>query len=189
MRKLPNRQIFAVLCAAFALILSAAPDAVGGEPEWTTYSRPKTSFTMIAHRGAGDLAPENCMTSLELSWGMGATPEVDVQQTSDGHIVMFHDGNFKRILPNASEELKNKRIKDLTFEEVRQLDIGSFRGEQFKGEKVVSIEEIVEALKKDNRRHVVIDVKEVDLDKLAKAVYDVRFQVTLTTWDENLLAK
>ena len=189
MRRLPNRLFFAVLCAAFALILSGAPDAVGGEPEWTTYSRPKTSFTMIAHRGAGDLAPENCMTSLELSWGMGATPEVDVQQTSDGHIVMFHDGNFKRILPNASEELKNKRIKDLTFEEVRQLDIGSFRGEQFKGEKVVSIEEIVEALKKDNRRHVVIDVKEVDLEKLAKAIYDVRFQTTLTTWDEDLLAK
>ena len=175
---------------SFAILaLTSVATAFAADAQWTMYSKPRATFTMIAHRGAGDLAPENCMSSLELSWNMGATPEVDVRQTKDGHIVMFHDGNFSRILPDASDEMKKKGIADLTYEEVRALDIGSFRGEQFKGEKVVSIEEIVDALKKDNRRHVVIDVKQVDLKELAKAVYDVRFQVTLTTDREDMLAE
>ncbi|MBP5620428.1 MAG: hypothetical protein J6X44_00280, partial [Thermoguttaceae bacterium] len=171
------------------MTLTSVTAAFAADAQWTMYNKPRATFAMIAHRGAGDLAPENCMSSLELSWGMGATPEVDVRQTKDGHIVMFHDGNFSRILPDASDEMKKKGIADLTYEEVRALDIGSFRGEQFKGEKVVSIEEIVDALKKDNRRRVVIDVKQVDLKALAKAVYDVRFQVTLTTDREDMLAE
>ena len=129
-------------------LLSAASLAFGADAKWTMWNKPRASFTMIAHRGAGDLAPENCMSSLELSWSMGATPEVDVRTTKDGRIVMFHDGNFARILPDAPEELKKKQIKDLTFDEARALDIGAFRGEKYKGEKIVSIEEIVEALKK-----------------------------------------
>ena len=170
-------------------LLSAASLAFGADAKWTMWNKPRASFTMIAHRGAGDLAPENCMSSLELSWSMGATPEVDVRTTKDGRIVMFHDGNFARILPDAPEELKKKQIKDLTFDEARALDIGAFRGEKYKGEKIVSIEEIVEALKKDGGRRVVIDVKDVDLEQLAKAIYDARFQVTLTTDREDLLAK
>lgn len=186
-----NKTFAAILFATALFVPSqfVQSDAFALTAQWTMYNKPRATFTMIAHRGAGDLAPENCMSSLELSWGMGATPEVDVRMTKDGHIVMFHDPNFSRILPNASDEMKKKRVEDLTFEEARALDIGSFRGEQFKGEKIVSIEEIVDALKKDNRRRVVIDVKTVDLESLAKAIYDVRFQVTLTTWDEDLLAK
>ncbi|MDO5309521.1 MAG: glycerophosphodiester phosphodiesterase family protein [Planctomycetia bacterium] len=156
---------------------------------WTMYNKPRASFTLVAHRGAGDLAPENCLSSLIYSWGLGCVPEVDVRQTSDGHIVMFHDGDFKRVAPDAPKELLDKKISDLTYEQVMSVDIGVARGEQFKGEHVVSIEEIAAALKEDNRRHVVIDVKQVDLQALAEAIYDVRFQCTLTTSDEDLLAR
>ncbi len=179
------------VCAfiALSLVSTLATSAFAKDAQWTVRNKPRDTITVIAHRGAGDLAPENCLSSLELSWSMGAVPEVDVRSTKDGRIVMFHDGNFNRILPDADPEFKKKTIADLTFDEVRALDIGAYRGEKFKGEKIVSIEEIVEALKKDARRHVVIDVKEVDLKALAKAVYDVRFQVTLTTSNEDLLAQ
>ncbi len=178
-------------CTAILLacVATTFASSYGAEANWTIRNKPRNTITVIAHRGAGDLAPENCLSSLEFSWKLGAIPEVDVRQTKDGRIVMFHDGNFKRILPNADPEFQKKTIADLTYDEVRALDIGSFRGEQFKGEKVVSIEEIVDALKADNRRHVVIDVKQVDLKALAKAIYDVRFQVTLTTDKEDMLAE
>lgn len=171
--------------ATVATLFAALPlVASGDEARWTLRNIPREKVTVVAHRGAGDLAPENCMSSLEMTWAAGGTPEVDVRSTKDGRILMFHDGNFSRVCPNAPAELKAKGVEDLTFDEARALDIGSFRGEQFKGEKIVSIEEICEALKQDNRRRVVIDVKNVDFEALAKAVFDVRFQVTLTSGAE-----
>lgn len=170
----------------------------GADALWTVRNKPRNTITVVAHRGAGDLAPENCIASLVYSWSLGCVPEVDVRQTKDGHIVMFHDGNFARILPNADDEFKKKGVSDLTYDEVRALDISEYliknakdkeSVEQYKGAKIASIEEIVDELKKDPWRHVVIDVKTVDLKKLAEAVYDVRFQVTLTTDKEDLLAQ
>lgn len=176
-----------------ALTLSVAAASIAAvsaaEAKWTIRNKERDSITVVAHRGAGDLAPENCLSSLELTWNMGGIPEVDVRTTKDGHIMMFHDGNFARVMPNAPDDVKKQSVETLTYDEVRSFDIGSFRGEQFKGEKVVSIEEIVEALKKDYRRMVVIDVKNVDFEQLAKAVYDVRFQITLTSGNEADLAK
>ncbi len=185
------KRAYALTSAALAIaaLFSTAASSFAADAQWTIRNKERGSITVVAHRGAGDLAPENCLSSLELTWGMGGIPEVDVRMTKDGHIMMFHDGNFARVLPNASEELKKQSVESMTYDEVRALDIGSFRGEQFKGEKVVSIEEIVEALKKDIRRMIVIDVKKVDFEQLAKAVYDVRFQITLTSGDENDLAK
>lgn len=158
--------------ATVAVLAAALPIAsFGGEARWTLRNIPREKATVVAHRGAGDLAPENCMSSLEMTWEMGGTPEVDVRSTKDKRILMFHDGNFARVCPNAPAELKAKGVEDLTFDEARALDIGSFRGEQFKGEKIISIEEICDALKQNNRRRVVIDVKNVDFEQLAKAVY------------------
>ena len=177
----------ATITLVAALVASAT--AFAAEAQWTIRNKARETITVVAHRGAGDLAPENCVSSLELTWGMGGIPEVDVRTTKDGHIMMFHDGNFQRVCPNESEEIRNSSVELMTYEEVRKLDIGSFRGEQFKGEKVVSIEEIVEALKKDNRREIVIDVKKVDFKTLSEAVKDVRFQVTLTSGNEDDLAQ
>lgn len=179
---------FGLVAFAFASVWTSTL-TFGADAQWTIRNKSRESITVVAHRGAGDLAPENCMSSLELTWGMGGTPEVDVRTTKDGHIMMFHDTNFARVMPDAPAEIKKQSVESLTYDEVRAFDIGSFRGEQFKGEKVLSIEEIVDALKKDNRRSIVIDVKKVDLEALAKAVYDVRYQVTLTSGDIRDLAK
>ena len=176
-----------LFCAIVALTGAAA--AFAAEAQWTVRNLPREAITVIAHRGAGDLAPENCLSSLELTWGMGGIPEVDVRMTKDGHIMMFHDGNFARVCPNAPDDVKKSSVESLTYEEVRKIDIGSYLGEKYKGEKVVSIEEIVEALKKDNRRSVVIDVKKVDFQKLADAVKDVKYQVVLTSGSEADIVK
>ena len=178
-----------ILTATLVAILFTVATSFADNAQWTIRNKARETITVVAHRGAGDLAPENCVSSLELTWSMGGIPEVDVRTTKDGHIMMFHDGNFKRVCPNESEEIRNSSVESMTYEEVRRLDIGSFRGEQFKGEKVVSIEEIVEELKKNPRREVVIDVKKVDFEALAEAVKDVRYQVTLTSGNEDELAK
>jgi glycerophosphoryl diester phosphodiesterase len=108
---------------------------------------PLERASVVAHRGAGILAPENTMGALELSWSMGCIPELDVRTTKDGRVMRFHNNNLARILPNAPDEVKKKGVVDLLFKAVKQLDIGSFRGEQFKGQKVLSLIEMVGILK------------------------------------------
>ena len=151
------------------------------EPQWNIRNMPRESVTVIAHRGAGYLAPENTMEALELTWRMGGTPEVDVRTTKDGVIMMFHDADFVRILPDASEKMKKKGLEDLTYAEARRLDIGAFRGAAFVGQRIVSLEEICEALRQDRWRRVYIDVKNVDFELLAKATEGLHEQIVLAT--------
>jgi glycerophosphoryl diester phosphodiesterase len=161
-------------------LTSAATLSAEG-PQWNIRDMARESVTVIAHRGAGYLAPENTMEALELTWSMGGIPEVDVRTTQDGVIVMFHDNNFARILPNAAEEMKKKRLEDLTFDEARRIDIGAFRGPQFAGQKIVSLEEICNALRQDRWRRVYIDVKSVNFELLANATEGLHEQIVLAT--------
>ncbi len=124
------------------------------------------------------------MGALELSWSMGCIPEVDVRTTKDGYLMMFHDKNFARIMPSASATMKNKRLEDLTHDEAKQLDIGAFRGPQFAGQRIVSLAEICAALKKDSKRSVYIDVKNVDFAKMAKETEGLHEQIVLATGSE-----
>ncbi len=140
--------------------------------------------SVCVHRGAGDLAPENALPSLLFTWGLDGCrgiPEVDIRTAKDGVLAMFHDGNFKRILPDAPEEIRSKRLEDLTWEEVQKLDIGAWRGEEFRGQRVVSLAEICRELRADPRRSVLIDVKSVDFEQLARETAGLHGQIILAT--------
>ncbi len=164
-----------------ALCLMSVATSAADELQWNIRNVPRESVTVIAHRGAGYLAPENTMEALELTWRMGGIPEVDVRTTKDGVIMMFHDNNFARILPDASEEAKKKGLEDLTYDEARRLDIGAFRGAAFAGQRIVSLEEICEALRQDRWRRVYVDVKNVDFRLLARATEGLHEQIVLAT--------
>lgn len=181
-----SRLCFGVVavCAWFAAIAVS-----GSEPVWNVRNTPLERVSVVAHRGAGFLAPENTMEALELSWSLGCIPEVDVRTTKDGHIMMFHDKNFARILPKAPEAMKKKRLEDLTYDEAKQLDIGSFRGPEFAGQRIVSLADICAALKKDAKRSVYIDVKNVDLAQLARETDGLHDQIVLATGSEADLAR
>lgn len=182
--------LFRVLSWGLAAYVTSVVCAVSAvEPVWNIRDIPLERVSVVAHRGAGLLAPENTMGALELSWSMGCIPEVDVRTTKDGHLMMFHDNNFARILPKASEEVKKKRLEDLTFDEAKQLDIGAFRGPEHAGQRIVTLAEICTALKKDSRRSVYIDVKNVDFVKMAKETEGVHEQVVLATGSEADLAR
>ncbi len=170
-------------------ISGAALAFAGSQPDWNIRDMPLEQVSVVAHRGAGFLAPENTMGALELSWSMGCVPELDVRTTKDGHLMMFHDKNFSRILPNAPAAMKKQRLEDLTYEEAKQLDIGAFRGPQFAGQRIVSLAEICAALKQDRKRSVYLDVKNVDFAQMARETAEVRQQVVLATGSEADLAR
>jgi glycerophosphoryl diester phosphodiesterase len=124
-------------------------------------------FIIQSHRGAGELAPENSKETFELAWSLGTIPEADLRTTSDGVIVAFHDNNFARMLPDAPADMKAKGIEHLTWDEVRQLDIGAWKGPEFTGQRIPSLAEVFELLNANPRRRIYVDIKNVDLRQLA----------------------
>lgn len=68
------------------------------------------------HRGFHDEeSPENSLSAFRKAAEKGLGVELDVQPTKDGKIVVFHDGNLKRVCG------VDKVLSDLTFEELSQL--------------------------------------------------------------------
>ncbi|MBR5627459.1 MAG: hypothetical protein IKW74_07555, partial [Thermoguttaceae bacterium] len=59
-----NRNLLKLsLVLAFAFV--AVSYVTADEARWTIRNKPRNTITVVAHRGAGDLAPENCLSSLE----------------------------------------------------------------------------------------------------------------------------
>src|SRR4051794_15554350 len=140
-------------------------------------------FIVQAHRGAGELAEENTLEAFQLGWKMGCIPESDLRTTKDGVIVAFHDENFSRVVKGISEEMKKKGVKDVTFDELQKLDVGSWRGEQFKGRHVSRMTEVFALMQGKPQRRLYLDIKNVDLEQLAREVkqHDVQKQVILAS--------
>lgn len=86
---------------------------------------------IIAHRGASAAAPENTLAAYRLAWEMGApAAETDVWVTADGKVVCLHDRSLERTTG------LDRNIDEVTWEEVSQLDAGSWMGQQWAGEPV-----------------------------------------------------
>lgn len=129
-----------------------------------------SEIVIQSHRGAGELAPENTLEAFELGWELGTYPEADVRTTTDGVIVAFHDTSFKRVVKDVSPELAEKGVEDLTWEEVKQLDVGSWMGDSFVDHRVCTMDEIFALMKGKPERHLYLDIKKVDLKQLADQV-------------------
>lgn len=142
-----------------------------------------------AHRGAGELAPENTLPSFELAWQLGVVPEADVRTTRDGVIVAFHDKDFKRIVKGASPELAAKGVADLTWEDLSRLDMGAYKGKEFEGQHAPKIEDVFAAMRSRPGRLLYLDIKDVDLQRLAELAqrYNVAKKVILASTDDSLI--
>jgi glycerophosphoryl diester phosphodiesterase len=91
---------------------------------------------IIAHRGASHDAPENTVASFKLGWQQHAdADETDIWPTKDGKLIISHDENTKRITG------VEKKIPRETFADLRALDAGAWKGPQWKGEKLATLDE------------------------------------------------
>jgi glycerophosphoryl diester phosphodiesterase len=74
---------------------------------------------VVAHRGGALLGPpENTLPAIEKAIEVGADLiEVDIRQTSDGHLVLMHDETVNRTTNGRG------RVDSLTLKEIRALEI------------------------------------------------------------------
>lgn len=110
----------------------------------TDLSRPPLSIPplsiprVIGHRGAATHAPENTIAGMHEAHARGARMvEVDVRLTADGRPVIFHDDGLDRTTNGAGP------LDFALFDEVRNLDAGAWFGEQFAGERVPTLAEVI----------------------------------------------
>jgi len=105
---------------------------------------------IIGHRGASYIAPENTMASVMLAWEKGADAEVDVYLTTDNKIVVIHDKTTKRTA------VTDVNVAESASEELRKLDVGSFKSDQYAGEQIPFLADIVETIPPGRKLYVEI---------------------------------
>lgn len=93
---------------------------------------------LIAHRGESYDAPENTLASVNLAWKRGVLAvEVDVHLSKDKQVVVIHDFTTSRTAG------KPGKVKNKTLEDLKKLDVGSFKGNQWRGEKIPLLSEVL----------------------------------------------
>lgn len=97
---------------------------------------------IIAHRGAMMHAPENTMASMQRAISDSTDYlEIDVQETADGEVVVFHDSDFMKTARNPLT-IWNARRADIDA-----IDVGSWFDPGFSAERVPTLEEVLLAAK------------------------------------------
>lgn len=99
---------------------------------------------ICAHRGAMDTHPENTIAAFKEAIRLQVQMiELDVRLTKDNRLVILHDEKVDRTTNGTG------KIGDLTLQQVRQLDAGSWKSPGFKGEKILTFSEAL-AVMPDN---------------------------------------
>ena len=116
--------------------MPAAPD-----PRRPRLPRAAGRPLVLGHRGASADAPENTLAAFRLALAQGADGvELDAWRCATGEVVVFHDQDASRL---AGTPL---RVTQASFAELRALDVGAWKGERFRGERIPRLEEALEAL-------------------------------------------
>lgn len=158
-------------------------------PSSRLFAKDTPAFNIQAHRCAGLALPENTLESCLWAWEHGVTPEVDLRITKDGKIVCFHDAKLDRVPTNADEKTKKLGVEKLTLADLQKLDVGSFRGKQYAGQRIPLLASILAEMRGRPERLLYIDIKKIDLDQLAALIreFDAEKQCIFTTTHYDLM--
>ncbi|MDQ0352088.1 glycerophosphoryl diester phosphodiesterase [Alkalibacillus filiformis] len=114
------------------------------------------SVEVASHRGDSVNAPENSMSGVQSAIEKGINViEIDIQLTEDGVAVLHHDMSLMRM---AGEP---ERISELTYDELSELEIGSSFSEEFSGEPIPKLEDVIEVAQEAGVR-LLLDLKPDD---------------------------
>ena len=125
------------------LLIGAAWWLFGYEPAYTGTLVAKPARTLVfAHRGFGNLAPDNSLMAVEQAMAAGMDGvDVDGQFTRDSQLVIFHDLSVDRLTSDTG------RVTGKTLTEMQALDLGPKFDTAVTGAYVHTFEDFVLATK------------------------------------------
>ncbi|MCS7253487.1 MAG: glycerophosphodiester phosphodiesterase family protein [Armatimonadota bacterium] len=104
----------------------------------------RTRPMIIAHRGYSGIYPENTLIALREAIKLNVDGiEVDARITKDGCVILMHDETVDRTTNGSG------KVEELTLEQIKALDAGSWKGEEFKGESIPTLSEALSCLPDD----------------------------------------
>lgn len=132
---------------------------------------------VIGHRGACAYAPENTLESIHTAADIGAEwVELDVKLTKDGVPIIFHDEELSRTTNGSG------LVAETLYEDIKQMEAGSWFSDSFSGIKIPTLEEAVDVLlERDLGLNLEIKPCPGREKETAEAALDLLSQI----WDEH----
>lgn len=144
-------------------------------------------YLIIAHRGESFDAPENTLAAINLAWKRKAkSVEIDIQLTNDNEIVVIHDYDTLRISG------KKKTINNSSLKELKLLDAGLYKGEEWRNERIPTLNEVFKTVPSLGK--LIIEIKS-DEDIIEKLKYELSgsnlkvSQIEIIAFNANTLSK
>lgn len=119
----------------------------------TTLNKLYTGKTLVfGHRGASAYAPMNTLPAFELAVAQRADGiELDVHLSQDGQLIVLHDFTVDHTTDGHGY------ARDMTLAQLKQLDAGGWKGEQFKGVSIPTLDEVFAAV--GHKLYINVEIK------------------------------
>jgi len=139
----------------------------------------KYPVKVIAHRGASGHAPENTIAAVKRAIELGANyVEIDVHLSKDKEVVVIHDATLDRTVNHFGQ------VSFYKLEELKKFDAGAKFHPDFRGEKIPTLEEVIQTTK--GKAILLIEIKKSTsfYTNIEKKVFDIIKQNKAEEWVE-----
>ena len=148
-------------------LIAGSIAAIAGTAATVDRLRLEPTVGITAHRGSSLRAPENSLSALSAAIADGADiAEIDVQETSDGAIVVIHDSDLRRIAADS------RGIWEVSSAELATLDAGSWFGPDFATERIPSLEQAISLVRGRMRLNIELKFNGHD-ERLVERVVEI----------------
>lgn len=147
----------------------------------------------IAHRGISAQAPENTRSAFEKMITLGVDwLETDIDITSDGELVLIHDNKVDRTSDSSGS------VNDMSLRDLQKLDFGRWFGEEFTGERIVTLDWLIDFINQQQinvnfelKTDVKGDKQQFYLTHVCQALRRVstKVEMIVSSFDVNMLKK
>lgn len=146
-------------------------------------------IVLVAHRAGAYFAPENTIAALEQAIRDGApVAEIDVQELSDGTLIVMHDANFLRTAGIDSN------VWDVDYDEFMSFEVGSSFSDAYIGERIPTLDEILQCA--DDRICLMIELKSTGHEEMLEVKvldslyrHGLAYSCIIGSQDENILKR
>ena len=144
----------------------------------TNPKRNELLYVSHVHRGGGKKeSPDNTLETFKWCWENGSALECDCRKTKDGVGIMLHDDRLQRTGRGISEELSKKSVsKELTWDEIKDVDVGSYIDPKFAHHRIPTIEAVFAAMKGHPTYLCFVDEKGAGPEYIAKKAVEAGVQ-------------
>lgn len=144
-----SKSSFHVCLIILLAIFLMATTSTSPQPDQTIH---RNGTKVIAHRGASGSAPENTLAAIKKALAMEVDMvEIDVHLSQDGQVIVMHDHTLDRTTNGSG------KISMTSSAEIEELEAGSWFDSSFTGEKVPTLDEVLQTV--NGKAKLLIEVK------------------------------